>query len=95
MSILHISRALARTLPVSRGFGAKIGYPPTNLQLVMVQDDSQTSDFALKAPQAFGASAREGSSVPTAAVSSSGLRGSCAGSRARLLTLLAAISSYW
>ena len=92
---MHVSRALARTLPVSRGLGAKIANPAMDLQLVVEQDDGEPCDFALKAPQAFGASAREGSSVPTAAVSSSGLRGSCAGSRARLLTLLAAISSYW
>ena len=95
MSILHVSRALARTLPVSRGLGGKIAYPATTLLLVMVQGDIQTCDFALKAPHAFGASAREGSTMPTATVSSSHPRGSCAGSRARLSTLLAATSSYW
>ena len=42
-----------------------------------------------------GASARHGSAVPMATVSSSSPRGSCAGCRARLLTLLATISSYW
>ena len=53
-----------RTLPVSRGLGGKIAYPATTLLLVMVQGDIQTSDFALKAPQAFGAFAREGSTMP-------------------------------
>jgi hypothetical protein len=51
--------------------------------------------FCPQFPPFRGASAREGSAVPMATVSSSSPRGSCAGCRARLLTSLATISSYW